>query len=237
MGKDVARSLEFSHRIRGLVDAALQDQGKSARAVSMNVVGHDGLIRDIRKGRLPSIDKLDALFRELGLELYFGPPIATAPTQTFYIGDDEYAKIPLHEVELAAGDGAVPGDDGVATDLVFKRSWLRRVGVAPANARMARVRGKSMEPTLHDGDVVLIDTGRKVIPARPRDPDKPLRADLYALREGDQLRIKRVEHSKLGRLVLHSDNAMLFPPEVREGYDAEELGIIGKVIWWAHTER
>lgn len=91
-----------------------------------------------------------------------------------------------------------------------------------------------MEPTLKDGDVVLIDIGRKTVPARPRDPEKPLHADLYALREGDQLRIKRVEHSKLGRLILHSDNSMMFPAEVREGHDARELDVIGKVVWSGH---
>lgn len=195
-----------------------------------------GVVRKDDKRAIPNINKAQTIAQALGLELYFGAPRDCTPPEQAVMDLSEYVKVPLHDVELAAGAGAVNGAEEAASELVFKREWLRRVGVAPANAKMARVRGKSMEPTLHDGDVVLIDTGRTVIPARPRDPDKPLRADLYALREGDQLRIKRVEHSKLGRLVLHSDNAMLFPPEVREGYDAEDLGIIGKVVWWAHTE-
>ncbi len=39
----------------------------------MDIVGHDGLIRDIRAGRLPSIDKLRALSDYFDLQLYFGP--------------------------------------------------------------------------------------------------------------------------------------------------------------------
>lgn len=223
------------------IDEALKRNGLSDAAASRMAVGHPSLIKNLRLPRegekrynLPALKKLADV---LGLEFYFGPPRDIGPVQQVVVDAEEYAKVPLHEVELAAGLGAVNGEEEISGELVFKRSWLRRVGVSPANARLARVRGKSMEPTLHEGDVVMIDMGRNTVPARPRDREKPLRADLYALREGDQLRIKRVEHSTMGRLVLHSDNAMMFPPEVREGYDAQQLGIIGKVVWWGHTER
>jgi len=223
------------------IDEALKRKGLSDAAASRLAVGHPSLIKNLRLPRgtekrynLPALIKLADV---LGLEFYYGPPRDTAPVEPVILDAEEYAKVPLHEVELAAGTGAVMGEGENSSELIFKRSWLRRVGVSPANARLARVRGKSMEPTLQDGDVVMLDTGRNTVPARPRDPEKPLRADLYALREGDQLRIKRVEHSKMGRLILHSDNAMMFPPEVREGYDARELGIIGKVVWWGHTEK
>ncbi len=34
-------------------------------------------------------------------------------------------------------------------------------GVEPANVRILRARGDSMEPAVHDGDRLLVDTGRK----------------------------------------------------------------------------
>lgn len=69
-------SEEASERLRVVIENALAQKGVSARQASMDIVGHDGLIRDIRAGRLPSIDKLQALSDYFGLELYIGPPIS-----------------------------------------------------------------------------------------------------------------------------------------------------------------
>lgn len=140
----------------------------------------------------------------------------------------------MHDVDLAAGDGRENGQEEVIGQLAFRRSWLQRIGLAPANARLARVRGDSMEPVLKDGDLVLIDISRRSVIVRPRKPGKPPRADLYAVLDGGAARVKRIEHSSPGRLVLHSDNP-LYPPEVRDGGNADDLGIIGKVMWWGHT--
>ncbi|MEO0678826.1 MAG: hypothetical protein AAF192_00260 [Pseudomonadota bacterium] len=56
------------------IASALETRGLSARAASEAVVGHDGLIRDIKRGNVPTADKLAGLADVLGLEFYFGPP-------------------------------------------------------------------------------------------------------------------------------------------------------------------
>ena len=66
------RSAAMASRLRELVEAALVTTGVSARRASLDVVGNDGLIRDIRAGRLPAIDRLDALFEYLGVEMTVG---------------------------------------------------------------------------------------------------------------------------------------------------------------------
>ena len=55
------------------MEAALGRQDVSARRASLDVVGNDGLVRDIRAGRLPGVDRLEALFEHLGLAFCFGP--------------------------------------------------------------------------------------------------------------------------------------------------------------------
>lgn len=194
-----------------------------------------GVLRTDDKRAIPSIEKAAVIADVLGLEFYLGPPrdVEPAPKDAPDMGG--YAKIPLHDVELAAGPGLSNGSEDVVDRLAFRRSWLRKIGVSPRNARLAHVRGDSMEPILKDGDLVLIDVGRRSIPARPRKPGKPPRADLYAVLDGGEARVKRVEHSQVGRLILHSDNHALYPPEIREGANADDLGIIGKVVWWGHT--
>lgn len=68
-----ARRQAFNAHLREVIDAALIASGKSARAVSMEIVGHDGLIRDIRRGNVPTADKLAALAMALDLDFHFGP--------------------------------------------------------------------------------------------------------------------------------------------------------------------
>ena len=62
--------------LRELIEIGLALHGKhSARSASIAVVGHDGLIRDIRqKGNVPTADKIDALFRLLGISYQLGDP-------------------------------------------------------------------------------------------------------------------------------------------------------------------
>lgn len=51
----------------------------SARSASIAVVGHDGLVRDMRqKGNVPTADKVDALLRLLGIGYQLGAPVATS---------------------------------------------------------------------------------------------------------------------------------------------------------------
>lgn len=68
-----------------LIELGLALNGKfSARSASIAVVGHDGLVRDIRqKGNVPTADKVDALFKLLGISYQLG---AAAPaTETLPI--------------------------------------------------------------------------------------------------------------------------------------------------------
>ena len=55
------------------IDRALKARGFSARQASIQAVGHGELIRDMRRGRVPSWDRIRALCEMLGLEFYIGP--------------------------------------------------------------------------------------------------------------------------------------------------------------------
>ncbi len=63
------KSTEIGEEIRARVERGLAGMGVSARRASLDVVGHDGLVRDIRAGRIPSFDRLSALFEYLGIAL------------------------------------------------------------------------------------------------------------------------------------------------------------------------
>ena len=55
------------------INRALRTRGWSARKASLEAVGSPELIRDMRRGRLPSVERLQALCEVLDLEFYVGP--------------------------------------------------------------------------------------------------------------------------------------------------------------------
>lgn len=55
------------------INRALRTRGWSARQASVEAVGSPELIRDMRRGRLPSVERLHALCEVLDLEFYIGP--------------------------------------------------------------------------------------------------------------------------------------------------------------------
>ena len=57
----------------GTINRALRARGWSARQASIEAVGSHELIRDMRRGRLPSVERLKALCDVLDLEFYVGP--------------------------------------------------------------------------------------------------------------------------------------------------------------------
>lgn len=57
-----------------VIERAVRTRGWSARQSSMMAVGTPELIRDMRRGRVPSVERFRALCEVLGLEFYVGPP-------------------------------------------------------------------------------------------------------------------------------------------------------------------
>ena len=55
------------------INRALRERGWSARQASLEAVGAPELIRNIRRGHLPSMERMQALCEVLGLEFYIGP--------------------------------------------------------------------------------------------------------------------------------------------------------------------
>lgn len=145
----------------------------------------------------------------------------------------DFVQVPVHEADLAAGDGRTNDSEDIEGHLAFRRSWLKRLGISATGAVIARARGESMSPTIQDGDVVLIDRFSVEVPAKPREPGDIRPAPIYALLDDGAARIKRVALAGPGTLALLSDNPAV-PPEFRP---ASAVSIIGKVRWWGHTNR
>ena len=129
--------------------------------------------------------------------------------------DSAVAMIPFApDVRLAAGTGEIVFDESpemsIAVATAALASWAR-----PERLTCVRAVGDSMEPTICDGDLVVIDAGRTA----------PLEGHVFAVRTAAGLVVKRLRQSG-GRWLLASDNSVHEPRTV-----AEEDRVLGQVAW------
>jgi phage repressor protein C with HTH and peptisase S24 domain len=135
-------------------------------------------------------------------------------------------EVPAYAVRASAGPGAVAGMETRASPFGFEARWLKRLTPSrPDHLSIITVMGDSMEPTLSDGDDVLVDTSDTV--ARLRD-------GIYVLRQDDTIFVKRVAIGPKRRIDIVSDNAA-YPRW--EAVDASDLTFIGRVLWSGRTHR
>ncbi len=127
----------------------------------------------------------------------------------------------VEEVDLALGMGAtyLHGEPEVIGLVPFREDWLRDVAAGSVDRlKVVRGRGDSMQPTILDGDIVLVDTGHRTIDDQDR---------IWALAYGDLGVIRRVRVTPRGSWLLMPDNQVVRPDEVTDG----EASVIGRVIW------
>lgn len=127
--------------------------------------------------------------------------------------------VSVAEIDLAYGLGGTYSDLPIDSQVLhFPRTWLESITrTPPVYLTFARGRGDSMQPTLQDGDIVLIDRSVRTI----REQDA-----IWALTLGDIAMIKRVR-IKGERVSLLSDNDRIPPDEVHH----EELNVVGRVVF------
>lgn len=223
-------------RIYDALEARRQELGLSQAEVGARAFGKadNSAFQALRRGSSPSAEKLEALCSALGWEMYIGPHRDTGTVEVISEGGHDYAHIPVHEASLSAGNGFENGCEEIVDHLAFRRSWLHRLGLSASSAILARIQGDSMAPSIHHGDLVLIDISRAEIPVRPR-PHKDTRpAPIYALLIDGQARVKRIERPEPEIAMLVSDNPA-FGPELLTRTKVLDLKVIGKVMWWGHT--
>jgi phage repressor protein C with HTH and peptisase S24 domain len=228
-------------RIYEVLEAQREALGLSQAEVGFRAFGRadTSALQGIKRGSSPSVEKLEALCAALNLDFYFGPQREVRPVESVILDGAEYAHIPIHEASLSAGPGV--GNDGgsnIIDHLAFRLDWLRRIGVSPARACIARVLRDSMEPTLKSGDLVLIDQAKADPVIRRRSEMDRRLPPIYAFVQAGEARVKRIERPDTSTIILISDNPIV-APEIYTGTDAEELSmmIIGKVVWSGHTIR
>ncbi len=126
----------------------------------------------------------------------------------------------MYDVEASAGNGTVVESEAPVFSLAFPPAYLRRLtGSDPRNLAIISVKGDSMEPTLLDDDIVLLDSSKTNLSFD----------GLFVLKFDDTLHVKRVTRSpKKGHITIISDNRQ-YPTQE---YLTAEVTAVGKVLWY-----
>ncbi|MBD3728723.1 MAG: helix-turn-helix domain-containing protein [Sphingomonadales bacterium] len=133
------------------------------------------------------------------------------------VSDDSLA-IPMLELGYGMGGAFLDGIDPGEVMRHFPRDFIRMLTSAPANQLCwSHGIGDSMEPTISDRDVILIDLSRDAI--RMND-------QIWVLAVSGIGMVKRVRIKPGGDVVLKSDNEHVADYPVGQ----DELTIIGRVI-------
>lgn len=131
--------------------------------------------------------------------------------------------IPLLDGAFSMGDGAYPQRDEVIDHLTVSKRWvIENFSITqPGNLRLVTGMGDSMQETIYDGDIVVIDTGVK-----------ELKIDgIFALARGDELFLKRIQRLLDGSFMIISDNADRYKPYQLKKKDMGDLVVCGRALW------
>ncbi|MEM8804462.1 MAG: S24 family peptidase [Cyanobacteria bacterium P01_G01_bin.38] len=111
--------------------------------------------------------------------------------------------------------------------LAFDADWLQaQFPNSFENLLLTQVKDESMEPTLHVGDLILVDT-------HVRDLDA-VDHGIYLLKLGDRLLIKRLQYWVDNTLQVLSDNPAYETFSIELSDRPSPLSIMGKIVWVGH---
>jgi len=130
-------------------------------------------------------------------------------------------KLPFYDVEVSAGHGTLVPCEERSEDMVFSQRFVTdTLGVKANNIFLMPVRGDSMVPTLKNQSLIIVNR-----------TDQLIEDGVYVFRYDGQLRVKRLQFSKIGITVV-SDNPAYKTWELSKAELAtEDFEIIGEVIW------
>lgn len=201
--------------------ALATEQGISLSRLSA-LIGRNGtyLQQFVRKGSPRKLEETD----RRTLARFFGVPEAElgAPNEEKSFVPEQRAPrggwigIPRLRLSASAGPGAFADDEEPLGAFGVTSQWLREQGLERAMLSAIAVAGDSMDPTLRDGDEILVD----------RTP-RSLRDGIHVVRVDGALLVKRLETGRPGLIVLRSDNKAYDPIELSPA----EVEVIGRVVW------
>lgn len=139
--------------------------------------------------------------------------------------NDSVAMIPsFSSIRVSAGFGSFnEGTTKPDGEEPYAESLLSQIGIKAEKCAVFWVNGNSMQPTINNGDQLLVDLSRKEIKGD----------NIYLVQNGDSVWVKRVK-IKWDVVELISDNREEYEPIKIPMKEARNLQVIGQVVHIGH---
>ncbi|SHO57088.1 XRE family transcriptional regulator [Vibrio quintilis] len=210
----------FARRFQSLVDHMAN--GSKKHFAQLTGKSPSTIYRICRGASRPSTAYLEQLYDAFRIDLNWLLTGEHSPGQETTPGHQELVFAPQFDVEASAGSGCITFNEEVSESFAFNKSWLTsQLGVHSEQVAFVTVKGDSMNPTLEDGDMILVDLSQHQL----------VREGIYLLQTEDGLHTKRLKTHKNGIQVI-SDNPE-YPSWQITPTDAQPSRIAGKVVWCA----
>ncbi|MEJ0020933.1 MAG: S24 family peptidase [Acetobacteraceae bacterium] len=178
----------------------------------------------------PSRERLVALAQAAGVNVGWlangegpEPPLHGAGS---LVADDDlpdrhgFLLLPKRPEAAAAGPESPPAPLAVEF-LALRRDWVQSTfSIDPEHLLVETAVGESMQPSIQDGDLLLIDSTEKRIRS----------FGVYVLEIAGERLVKRVQPKLDGSLTLISDNTA-YEAEHIPPAQAGEISVVGRVLW------
>ena len=201
----------FLHNVDELVAGKVADLDAA--------VGISGVYDIWKRGAAPTIDAIFRLCQTFDCDItwlingYQGETNADKVSALIYI--------PKYRATLSGGGGSFETSAEILETCPFGKSWIRQKG-NPSSLVLFDVSGDSMAPLILSGDTVMVDRSKK-------GEDLPLQGGIFAFREADTIKIKRLFHEE-GSVRVISENKT---EAVDYLVDPQQFEVIGEVVWVA----
>ena len=194
---------------REALDGLISERGETYASISRLLGRNSAYIQQfIKRGSPARLDQSDIAL----LALHFDVPIEVlggkeGPT----VGQRSIIKVPLL-------NGT--GNDSRSQWRLVDAAWLGRLCDQPASVAILPIVGEAMEPTLCNGDEVMISRVRA---------QESVREGLYAIRGSSEIFVRRIAIDPTkNRLTVLTDHPA-YPSW--QGIQRKGVDIVGRVIW------
>ena len=214
-------SSALARRFQYVVDQLCKGNKKAFAELTGKSASH--VYKICRGASRPSMAYCQHLYEEFRIDLNWlltgeqsdaGSPVASPENS-----DLVYA--PMFDVQASAGLGSDVQSEDIDDYFAFNKQWLsRQLGVSSEQLAFVSIRGDSMEPTLFDGDQVLVDMSARTIKNQ----------EVYLLQTEQGLMAKRLNFKQNDGIEVISDNAA-YENWLLGNQELEHNPVVGKIIW------
>jgi len=205
----------FAARLKLIIGDERIDDFSKRCTISKTTIHHY-----LNGSRFPTLERLDVIAKTADVNIAW---LATGNDYQASSSDNsDYIKIPHFDVQASAGTGSELVESGISKNTVdIHPQTLLDQGLNPEGLLSMYVKGDSMEPSLFDGDMILV---KKMI-----SPFSILEG-VYIFRVINEIFIKRIQFNKYSaKLKVDSDNPF-YDSYTITGNDLNDVEIIGEVI-------